>query len=139
MGLLVVSFLWTTGMLFTERLHAEQSVKLAKPHCLDCHRHQQRLSCLFRRVDLSIRNVDAGIEPFDGTQSLVLTALNAAGWMPHAEDGWNSSNRGMQRRVHATVLIGRSIGWYADTLGAYPVWMSGAAEPIERVELWKRQ
>ena len=140
-GLLGVSFLWATGMLFTERHHAEQSVKLAMTALSKLPADLNKDSLAFSgEWTFRSQMLDVGIVPFDGTQSLVLTAVNAAGWTPHVEEGWQLLESweaaGSYMRLSSSA---DSVGWYADTLGAYPVWMSGAAEPIERVELWKKQ
>ena len=83
---------------------------------------------------------ERGIPPFDGTQSLVLTALNSAGWTPHEDDEWIQVHAWDGHNTRMLLSSSRaSIGWYADTLGVYPVQLLSTAEPIERVELWKRR
>ena len=79
------------------------------------------------------------VKPFDGTQSLVLTAVHSAGWTPHAEEGWTQvmTWNGAESFVRLSSSED-SVGWYADTLGVNPIRIALESTPIERVELWKK-
>ena len=140
-GLMGVAFLWCTAIGYTERHHAEQSVNLAAtvlqewPEDLSIEDSSFSGEWTFRAA-----MSEQGIPPFDGTQSLVLTALNSAGWTPHEDDAWEQVHSWDGHSSHMLLSSSRrSTGWYADTLGVYPLQVLWTAEPIERVELWKRR
>ncbi len=139
--LVVVCGLWTALLLYTERLHANQQAELAETIVAEIGGYTETQSVAFSgEWTFRAHMLKNGYEPYDGSQQWVVTALNSAGWMPHVDDDWE--------RIHIWESEGSwvhlsnpssSIGWYADTLGQYPVFISVQPSPIERVELWKRQ
>ena len=135
------SAVWTAGILHTERLHADTSAALS----------QQALSELPAEVSIddmafsgewTFRSemLKAGVQPFDDQQQVVLTAVNSAGWTPPSDSNWVLLKTWEGGNGHFRLSSSEdSIGWYADTLGVYPIQVSTVGKPIERVELWKRQ
>ena len=139
-GLIGVSFLLCAVLVYTERFHADQSVQLSNTALAELPVGIPKESLSFSgEWTFRSKMLQEGIKPFDGTQSLVLTAVNSAGWTPHAEEGWTKVTEWVGTEYPLLLSSSKhSVGWYADTLGVNPIQILSTPTPIERVELWKR-
>ena len=137
--------------MYTERIHANEIVRLTTQIETDLHNeYPNSIEEIAFSGEWTFRQqmLERGYLPFDHegshtqnmAQKMVLTAVNSAGWTPHTDDGWTKVQMWEAQSVHVRLSVPEdSVGWYADTLGFYPVQLLRLAKPIDRVELWKKQ
>jgi hypothetical protein len=142
-----IATLWMSALMYTERIHANEIVRLTAQIEADLNNEYPNSTkemvfsgeWTFRQQMLK-----RGYLPFDhersATQEMVLTSVNSAGWTPHTDEGWEKLQTWEGESVHVRLSVPEeSVGWYADTLGFHPVQFLRIAKPIDRVELWKKQ
>jgi len=146
-----VATLWMGTLMYTERIHANEIVRLTTQIETDLHNeYPNSIEEIAFSGEWTFRQqmLERGYLPFDHegshtqnmAQKMVLTAVNSAGWTPHTDDGWTKVQMWEAQSVHVRLSVPEdSVGWYADTLGFYPVQLLRLAKPIDRVELWKKQ
>lgn len=131
-GLLISSTVFCIAMTQAELLHSEETDRLAEAV------HQKFESVAFTGEWTFRWKMEHLGHVFmaDTRPAEVAWALNSAGGVAAADYRFVERFTAQNTRL-SLVNSQRSVGYYADSLGFWPLWI--AEEPIETVEIWKRK
>lgn len=130
-------------MLCTESMHAWENQRLVEK-VTEIYSQEKLLfsgewAC---RYAMQQRDISA-FQGYVDTGTIVVSSINSAGWTPDTEEIHNGTYTLLDRyegRKWFLFLVHRddSIGYYADSLGFWPMQLEFSPKAIEVVELWKK-